>query len=233
MNSGPSLKKRVPRMSKYEDDGTWVWICYASEFRLVVAHVIGERKQYIADRLIGLTEKRLSSLPLFVSDGLRFYARALLKSYGEKKMFSPTGKRGRPRKPKVLPSGDLMYAKIVKQRENGRLKKVAKEIVFGKVTEAQLISTSLIERMNLTLRQDNNRISRKTIGFSKKIEKLDAQMSLYFSNYNFCREHGSLKHHNEDGVIEINCPAKEYGLINHNWSLRELLTYPYHITATY
>jgi hypothetical protein len=34
-------------------------------------------------------------------------------------------------------------------------------------------------------------------------------------------------------VIEVNCPAKEYGLINHNWSLRELLTYPYHITATY
>jgi hypothetical protein len=126
-----------------------------------------------------------------------------------------------------------MYAKIIKQRENGRLKKVTKEIVFGKVTEAQLISTSLIERLNLTLRQDNNRISRKTIGFSKKIEKLDAQMSLYFSNYNFCRAHRSLRHHNEDGVIEVNCPAKEYGLINHNWSLRELLTYPYHITATY
>jgi hypothetical protein len=72
--------------------------------------------------------------------------------------------------------------------------------------------------------KDNNRISRKTIGFSKKIEKLDAQMSLYFSNYNFCREHRSLRHRNEDGVIEVNCPAKEYGLINHNWSLRELLT---------
>jgi IS1 family transposase len=85
MNSGPSLKKRVPRMSEYEDDGTWVWICFASEFRLILAHVIGERKQYIADRLIGLTGKRLSSLPLFVSDGLKFYAKALLKSYEPKK----------------------------------------------------------------------------------------------------------------------------------------------------
>jgi IS1 family transposase len=96
-------------------------------------------------------------------------------------MFSPTGKRGRPRRLKsTFRRSDV--SKIVKQREYGHLKKVAKEIVFGKVTEAQLISTSLIERLNLTHRQDNNRISRKTIGFSKKIEKLDAKMSLYFSN---------------------------------------------------
>jgi hypothetical protein len=50
-----------------------------------VAHVIGERKQYIADGLIGLTEKRLSSLTLFVSDGLKFYARALIKVMAKEK----------------------------------------------------------------------------------------------------------------------------------------------------
>jgi IS1 family transposase len=233
MNSGPSLKKRVPRMDDYEDDGTWVWVSFASECRLILAHAVGERKQYNANRLIRSTKERLSSLPLFVSDGLKFYAKALLKSYGQRKMFSPTGQRGRPRKPRVVPSSDLKYAKIIKQRENGRLKKVTKQIVFGKVVEAQLISTSLIERLNLTLRQDNNRISRKTIGFSKKIEKLEAQMTLYFSNFNFCRAHGSLKNRDKDGVIVMNSPAKEYGLIDHNWSLRELLTYPYYITTTH
>lgn len=220
-------------MKEYEDDGTWVWVSFASDYRLVLAHVVGERKQYTADQLIRLTKKRLSSLSLFVSDGLKFYAKAILKLYGQMKTFSPTGKRGRPRRPKLVPPDDLKYAKIIKQRDNGRLTKVTKEIVFGRAIEDSLISTSLIERLNLTLRQDNNRISRKTIGFSKKIEKLDAQMTLYFSNFNFCRGHGSLKHRNDKGVIEMNCPAKEYGLIDHNWSLRELLTYPYYITTTH
>jgi IS1 family transposase len=219
-------------MEKYEDTGTWVWVSYASECRLVLAHEIGERKQYVANELIQTTKERLASLPLFVSDGLKFYAIALLKSYGQEKWFPLTGRQGRPRKPKVVPTNDLRYAKIIKERENGRLKKVAKKVVFGKNVEVKLISTSLIERLNLTLRQDNNRLSRKTIGFSKKIENLEAQMILYFSNFNFCRAHRSLKHHDIEGRTTVNCPAKEHGLIDHNWSLRELLTYPYHVIQT-
>lgn len=219
-------------MDEYEDDGTWVWVSYASECRLVLAHVVGERKQYVADKLIKSTKDRLASIPLFVSDGLKFYANALLNTYGRIKTFPPTGRRGRPRKPKVVPHKALRYAKVIKQRENGRLKKVNKRCVFGKKVKPQSISTSLIERLNLTLRQDNNRLSRKTIGFSKKIEKLDASMILYFANFNFCRAHGSLKHRDSCGKVSMNCPAKEYGLIDHNWSLKELLTYPYHAIPT-
>jgi IS1 family transposase len=219
-------------MDEYEDDGTWVWISYASKYRLVLAHIVGERKQYVADRLIKSTKDKLASVPLFVSDGLKFYATALLNAYGRMKKFHPTGRRGRPRKPKIVPPRDLKYAKIIKQRENGRLKKVNKKCVFGKDIEPQSISTSLIERLNLTLRQDNNRLSRKTIGFSKKTEMLDASMIFSFANFNFCRAHGSLKHRDTNGKVSMNCPAKEYGLIDHNWSLRELLTYPYHEIPT-
>jgi len=219
-------------MDEFEDDGTWVWVSYASKYRLVLAHVVGERKQYVADRLIKSTKDRLASLPIFVSDGLKFYAAALLNAYGKLKKFHPTGRRGRPRKPKMVPPRALKYAKVIKQRENGRLKKVSKRCVFGKDIDPKSISTSLIERLNLTLRQDNNRLSRKTIGFSKKTEMLDASMILYFANFNFCRAHGSLKHRDIGGKVSTNCPAKEYGLIDHNWSLKELLTYQYHVIPT-
>lgn len=220
-------------MEEFEDDGTWVWVSFASEYRLVLAHVIGERKQRIADTLIKLTKRCLASMPIFVTDGLKFYPIALLKHYGILENFPLTGKRGRPRKPKVVPQYGLKYAQVIKQRENGHLKRVIKKVKFGENIDASLISTSLVERLNLTLRQDNNRLSRKTLGFSKKLKNLQDQMILYFANYNFCREHGSLKYLDCFGKAKKNCPAKEYGLIDHNWSLRDLLVYPYHIISTY
>jgi IS1 family transposase len=65
-------------MKEYEDDGTWIWVSYASECRLVIAHAIGGRKQYMADKVVGITKERLASMPLFVTDGLKFYIKALL-----------------------------------------------------------------------------------------------------------------------------------------------------------
>ena len=71
---GYSPKKIVPRMKDYEDDGSWMWVAFAPDCRLIVAFVIGPRKQYVADELLELTAKCLSeSIPLFVSDGLKFY----------------------------------------------------------------------------------------------------------------------------------------------------------------
>ncbi len=70
----------------------------------------------------------------------------------------------------------LKYAQVIKYRQGRRLTKVVKKAIFGNGIDLRKISTSLIERLNLTLRQDNNRISRKTIGFSKKREWLDKQM---------------------------------------------------------
>ena len=107
-------------------------------------------------------------MPLFVSDGLKFYTKALLKKFGEQREFPRTGKRGRPKKPKLVPSDDLRYAQVIKTREKGELQKIDKKIIFGEDIEESEISTSLLERQNLTFRQDNNRFSRKTIGFSKE-----------------------------------------------------------------
>lgn len=205
----------------------------ATESRLVLSHVIGERSQKSADDLVANTAKKLRSIPLYVTDGLKLYTTALRKQYGKLIRFAPTGKRGRPRNPKLIVSDLLKYAQVIKIGVKGRLDKVIKRIIFGKDINPKAISTSYIERQNLTCRQDNNRLSRKTIGFSKKTEELDNQMTLYFANFNYCRKHRSLDFEDENGITKFNCPAKQAGLIDHIWSLRELLTYPYYKTKTY
>ena len=219
-------------MEAYEDDGTWVWVSFASESRLVIAHAVGERKQYMADKVVETTKKRIASVPLFLSDGLKFYTKALLKSYGKWVAFPKTGKRGRPKMPKLVLDAGLRYAQVIKFKAGGSVRKVKKKMIFGKNIDPKEISTSLVERQNLTLRQDNNRISRKTIGFSKKLPELGKQMTLYFAHFNFCRGHGSLISLDCSGRKRKNSPAKECGLTDHNWSLWELLTYPYHRIST-
>lgn len=204
----------------------------APECRLVLSHCVGERNHMMARQLVAKTAKRLASIPLFVTDGLRFYASALLEQYGRWISFRPTGQPGRPRRERLVPDDNLKYAQVIKIRQDGRLKDVVKKTVFGKGIEMKHISTSLIERLNLSLRQENNRISRKTIGFSKRVEGLRKQMNLYFANYNFCRRHGALKQSNCNGRKETCTPAKYLGLIDRNLTLNELLDIPCYKRST-
>jgi hypothetical protein len=136
-------------MEVYEDDGSWMWVAFASVSRLIVAFTIGPRKQYVADELVKLTDDCLSeNKPVFVTDGLDFYKVALLNQYGVQIEYPKTGKRGRPRNPKIVPSDDLKYAQVVKKRKGGKLKGVEKKVIFGGDIEESMISTSLIERQN-------------------------------------------------------------------------------------
>lgn len=225
-------KKKLPKNEEYEDEGTWIWVSMAPESRMVLSHAVGERSLMMAREIVAKTARRLANIPLFATDGLKFYAKALLQQYGRWIKYPVTGKRGRPRKDRLFPDEKLEYAQVIKIRQDGRLKKVIKKTIFGKHIDAKLISTSLIERLNLTLRQDNNRISRKTIGFSKKIEGLRKLMNLYFANYNFCRGHRSLKKPNSAGKMEICTPSRYFGLTDRNLTLKELMEIPCYKIST-
>ena len=74
------------------------------------------------------------------------------------------------------------------------------------------ISTSYIERQNLSMRMGMRRFTRLTNGFSKKFENRAHQVALYFFHYNFCRVHSALRV----------TPAMEAGLTDHIWTLTEL-----------
>jgi hypothetical protein len=75
----------------------------------------------------------------------------------------------------------------------------------------------------LTLRQDNNRISRKTIGFSKKVKGIYNQMRLYCTYFNFCREHRVLTKEMKNRSLENKTPAEECRITKKKWKFTELL----------
>jgi hypothetical protein len=148
-----------------------------------------------------------------------------MKKYGKMIEFPKTGKRGRPKNPAIVPDENLRYAQVIKNRKEGKLHKVEKKIIFGKGIDISEISTSLLERQNLTLRQDNNRVSRKTIGFSKKLKGLYYQMRLYCTHFNFCREHEGLTKEVGKGAKYKRTPSQECGITRKKWTLAELLNY--------
>ena len=78
------------------------------------------------------------------------------------------------------------------------------------------ISTSFVERQNLSIRMSIRRFTRLTNAFSKKLDNLKAACALHFAYYNFCRVHQTLRV----------SPALEAGITDHIWTLRELLTRP-------
>src|SRR5205807_5602591 len=84
------------------------------------------------------------------------------------------------------------------------------------------ISTSYVERQNLTMRMGMRRFTRLTNAFSRKMENLAAAVSLHFMHYNFCRVHQSLRVEQPDGSFVQLTPAMAAGVADHVWSITEL-----------
>ena len=93
---------------------------------------------------------------------------------------------------------------------------VAREAIQGVPAE---ISTSYVERSNLTLRMESRRFTRLTNGFSKKLECHAAAVSLYVAHYNFCRVHEALT----PDMRHQTTPAMALGITDHVWSVGKLI----------
>ena len=245
MNCGALSAKKIPRLAENQEAGDgsyWIWIAFASEHRLVLAMVVGPRSQQSAHQLIDRTAYVLcGKLPLFVSDGFDSYGVALLERYHVKVSYPPTGKRGRPRVAKKLPAPDLRYAQVVKKREKGRVVSVSKRIVHGdpSTIDSKHIHTSLVERLNLTLRRENAALQRKTLSFAKDENELKAHLALQVAYYHFVRRHLSLRERIGEQSQKDSprrwrkrTPAMVAEITDHVWSLRELLTFRRTITST-
>ena len=76
-----------------------------------------------------------------------------MKKYGGWVEFPKTGKRGRPKNPVIVPDENLKYAQVIKTEKKASFTKLKKRLIFGQGIDKSQISTSLIERQNLTLRQ--------------------------------------------------------------------------------
>jgi IS1 family transposase len=198
----------------------WTHCAMARESRLLLEVVVGPRTEETAMDLVQGAAKRLTKgcWPLWSSDGWEPYAFALTVIFGILIHFIRLKRRGRPKQPQVVPDPRLRYGQVVKQRAGRRLISVTRRVVFGveALIPLQQISTSLLERLNGTMRQHVVALHRKTRSFAKCRLALDRQTQLFKSYYNLCRGHGTLKG---------KTPAQAAGLTDHCWTLRELLTY--------
>jgi len=138
-----------------EDGRQGVWISFAPEFRLILATLVGPRTFASAWQLIQMTAAVVLGVPCFFSDGFRWYLSALLEVSQTLKTFPRTGKPGRPQQPVKEPHPALVYGQVIKKQQQGRLQELVSRVRCGSKRLEDLglsLSTSLLERLNLTLR---------------------------------------------------------------------------------
>ncbi|MCZ7567164.1 MAG: helix-turn-helix domain-containing protein [Ardenticatenaceae bacterium] len=224
----------------------WVWLAFAPGWRLVLAFVVGKRNQESADLLLERVKNVTNEhIPCLTSDRLPEYEDALLHTYGTWVPPERKGSRGRFPNPRLIPGADLLDAQVVKVRENGRVTEVKTKVIFGKpeASAAQLadspvndaVNTSFVERDNLTQRQSNRRLTRRTNGFSKEIAWFEKQLWLSTGYYHLVLPHHSLRQPLEPPEPTRGTgtpkkwkpvtPAMAAGLTDHVWTTAELLSY--------
>jgi hypothetical protein len=96
----------------------------------------------------------------------------------------------------------------------GIVRGVEKQVVSGD-PNPRFVTTSLVERNNLTLRTFVRRLVRKTLSYTKKLEHLDAAATLHFTHYNYCWHHRTLK----------TTPAVAAGIAGEKWTFKQLYEY--------
>jgi len=224
----------------------WVWVAFAPVWRLTLAFVVGKRTQESAnlllDRVAYVTDVHI---PFFTSDQLPEYPSALVHTYGTWYQPQRKGNRGRYPKPRRVPLPDLLYAQVVKKREKGRVVAVESKVVFGDSdvitailstsSVSDTINTSFVERDNLTQRQSNRRLTRRTNGFSKEITWFEKQLWLSLAYYHFVLPHHSLRQRlpvpeptrgaGSPRLWRPVTPAMAAGITDHVWTTTELLSY--------
>lgn len=202
-----------------------------------MTHLSNERSELEATAFLAAFKARTDKRPpLFTSDKLPAYVEALIATYSTPE--PPPAKRGpgRPRHaPRRILDPELLYAQVDKQREKGRVVEVQRRIIFGsakvisEVLGSQQINTSYVERDNLTSRQSNGRLVRKTLSHSKKSYYLQRHLELEDAVFNFVRPHQALRIALSQPLRghkwQLRTPAMASGLTDHIWTLEELLSY--------
>jgi IS1 family transposase len=180
----------------------WTWTALDAETKLIASWVVGDRSAETAYRFISDLAGRLASRVQLTSDGHKVYVEAVEKAFGS----------------------EIDYAMLVKQYGDSRdaatevryspavCTGAKKEIIVGQPAVAH-ISTSYVERQNLTMRMSIRRFTRLTNAFSKKVENHAAAVALHFMHYNFCRIHQTLRV----------TPAMAAGVTDHVWEIGEIV----------
>lgn len=198
-------KEKNVAAAKATPDGSgdvWTWTALDSDTKLIVSYFVGDRTSESGIILMDDLRSRLANRVQLTTDGHKAYLEAVEGAFGD----------------------DVDCAQLVKlygsTRENSPEKRyspaeccgIRKSRVTGDPDKAH-VSTSHVERMNLSIRMQNRRFTRLTNAFSKKLDNHIHALALYFAFYNFCRIHKSLRV----------APAMAAGITDRLWSLEDIV----------
>jgi IS1 family transposase len=158
----------------------WTWVAIDADTKLVASYLIAERSQEAALDFVSDLRDRIDSRIQLTSDGFSAYREAVADVFG----------------------GCVDYAMLIKEYGwDGSMETRysppacigAKKVARCGMPDEKHVSTSLIERQNLTLRMGSRRFTRLTNAFSKKVENHAHAIALHYFYYNFCRKHQTIK----------------------------------------
>lgn len=194
-NVTPEIKEKNPSAGD-----VWTWAAIDADTKLIPSWIIGPRDSVTARIFVNDLADRLADRVQLTSDGLRVYLEAVERAF----------------------RGDVDYAQLVKvysntaegQKRYSPAECIAceKQAVTGN-PDPEHVSTSYIERANLTMRMGMRRFTRLTNAFSKKIENHSAAVALHMLHYNFVRIHQTLKI----------SPAMAAGVTTRLWEISDIV----------
>jgi IS1 family transposase len=186
---------------QYGRGDVWTWTAIDAETKLVPCWHVGLRNAMDADTFISDLADRLHGTPQITTDGLKVYVSAIRQSFGEMVDYA-------------------MLIKLYGAPEPGTAVRyspsdcigIKKERIMGEPDMAH-VSTSYVERQNLSMRMGMRRFTRLTNAFSKKVENHEAAIAVYFMHYNFVRIHQTLRI----------TPAMAAGVTDHVWEIEDVI----------
>jgi IS1 family transposase len=198
---GAKQKNVTPQLRQKGHAGdVWTWVAMDADSKLIVSWMVGKRDWATAQQFAMDIRKRLANRVQITSDGLKWYFHAISYAFGQEnvdygvlmKIYGST-------------PGEIRYspAEVVGCERKKRIGN----------PDPKHISTSYVERQNLTMCMSMRRFTRLTNAFSKKIENHIASIAIHYMHYNFCRIHQTLRV----------TPAMQTGISDHAWELSELV----------
>jgi len=223
----------------------WVWVALDPVSKLLLTIDVGDRTLAMAQGVVHQVAQVLAPgcVPLFLTDGLKEYAMALLTHFGYWVQPPRRQATGPAPKPRWMAVPQLLYAQVVKTVRRRRLVRVRHRVVFGTLEAVQQvlaacgwqINTAFIERLNLSIRQHGAAVGRRVTTLCKGEDGLHQQLALYHVYDNFCLPHTSLRqplplpeptYGAGSAKLWRPCtPAMAAGLTDHVWTLREVLLF--------
>ena len=187
---------------------TWTWVGLDSDSKLAIAWRVGDRGPVTAVPFVKDLASRLASRVQLTTDGHSVYLTAVEQAFGWNgvdysmlvKLYASDRGAGSRYSPPVCVGAD-------------------KTRVMGNPV-LEDVSTSHVERQNLTIRMQMRRFTRLTNAFSKKVENHAHAVALHFVHYNFCRVHQTLTKA-AAGIHQT--PAMAAGLTDHVWTVRDIV----------